>query len=196
MAPILAIVEMFARRSSSFPKIPWRRYVVLMIRLVLFERIGVFRPACLLVAPLMLLGSPITTLAQDDVGSAAWLSGCWVASAGDVRSEEVWMEPEGGLMLGMARTLRGGVATAYEFLLLQRKDGRLTYSAYPSGQTPTDFRATHVSTERVRFEAPEHDFPQAIEYERTSLDSLTAKVYGEIGSSEPAFVLSYARRAR
>ena len=99
-------------------------------------------------------------------------------------------------MVGMARTVRGGVATGYESLLLQVKDGRLTYSAYPSGQTPTDFRATHVSTERVRFEAPEHDFPQAIEYERTSLDSLTAKVYGEIGSSEPAFVLSYARRAR
>ena len=193
MAPILAIVEMFAPRSSSFPKIPWRRYVVLMIRLVLFERIGVFRPACLLVAPLMLLGSPITTLAQDDVGSAAWLSGCWVASAGDVRSEEVWMEPEGGLMVGMARTLRGGVATGYEFLLLQRVDGRLTYSAYPSGQEPTDFGATEVSTQRLRFENPQHDFPQAIEYERTSADSLTAKVYGEIGSGEPAFVLRYAR---
>ncbi len=98
-------------------------------------------------------------------------------------------------MVGMARTVRGGVATGYESLLLQLKDGRLTHSAYPSGQTPTDFRAIEVSTERVRFEAPEHDFPRAIQYERTSADSLTAKVYGEIGSSEPAFVLRYARRA-
>ncbi len=164
-----------------------------MTRLTLFEHIGVFRPARLLVAPLVLLGSPNTMLAQDDVGSAAWLSGCWVASAGDVRSEEVWMEPEGGLMVGMARTLRGSVATGYEFLLLQRVDGRLTYSAYPSGQEPTDLGATEVSTQRLRFENPQHDFPQAIEYERTSVDSLTAKVYGEIGSGEPAFVLRYAR---
>lgn len=78
----------------------------------------------------VLLASPIAALAQDDVGSAAWLSGCWVASASDVRSEEVWMEPEGGLMVGMARTLRGGVATGYEFLLLQLKDGRLTCAVH------------------------------------------------------------------
>ena len=160
----------------------------------LFDRPGVLRPAVLFVAPLLLLGSPTAALAQNHVDSVAWLSGCWVASAGNVRTDEVWMEPEGGLMVGMARTVRGGVATAYESLLLQLKDGRLTYSAHPSGQTPTDFRATDVSTERVRFEAPEHDFPQAIEYERTSPDSLTAKVYGEIESSEPAFVLRYARR--
>ena len=168
-------------------------YVVPMTRLALFEHLGTLRPAGLLVAPLVLLGSPIAALAQDDVGSAAWLSGCWVASAGDVRSEEVWMKPDGGLMVGMARSVRGGVATGYEHLLLQRKNGRLTYSAYPSGQDPTDFQATDVSMQRLRFENPQHDFPQAIEYERTSLDSLTAKVYGEIGSREPAFVLRYAR---
>ena len=103
----------------------------------------------LLVAPLVLLGSPIAALAQNDVGSAAWLGGCWVASAGDVRSEEVWM----------------------------------------------NFQATEVSTQRLRFENPQHDFLQAIEYERTSPDSVTAKVYGEIGSRDPAFVLRYARRA-
>ena len=143
----------------------------------------------------LLLVSPIAALAQSDVSSAAWLSGCWVASADDERWEEVWMQPEGGLMVGMARTLRGNVATGYEFLLLQRKDGRLTYSAYPSGQEPTDFGATEVSTQRLRFENPRHDFPQAIEYERTASDSLTARVYGEIGAGEPAFVLRYARRA-
>ncbi len=104
------------------------------------------------------------------------------------------MEPEGGLMVGMSRTVRGDVATGYEFILLQRKDGRLTCSAYPSGQTPTDFQATEVSPERMRFENPEHDFPRAIQYELTSLDSLTARVYGEIGVVEPAFVLRYARR--
>jgi hypothetical protein len=105
------------------------------------------------------------------------------------------MKPEGELMVGMGRTVRGRVATGYEFLLLQMKDGHLTYSAHPSAQDPTDFRATDVSTERLRFENPQHDFPRVIEYERTSLDSLTAKVYGEIGSAEPAFVLRFARKA-
>jgi hypothetical protein len=173
-----------------------------MIPLALFERSGVLRPAGLLVALVaasVFLGSPLVALAQGDVGSdvdsAAWLSGCWVTSAGGVRSEEVWMAPAGGLMVGMGRNVRGDVATGYEFLLLQRKEGRLTYSAYPSGQDPADFPATEVSTRRLRFENAQHDFPQAIEYERTSPDSLTAKVYGEVGSAEPAFVLRFARRS-
>jgi hypothetical protein len=143
---------------------------------------------------LVLLAFPMAAVAQDDVASAAWLSGCWVTSAADVRSEEVWMEPEGGLMVGMARTVRGGVATGYEFVLLRLKDGTLTYSAYPSGQDPADFPATEISTSRLRFENPQHDFPRAIEYHRTPPDSLIAKVYGEVGSSEPAFVLQYARK--
>ena len=50
-------------------------YVGPMIRLALAS-----------LALVVLLGSPIAALAQDDVGSAAWLSGCWVASAGDVRN--------------------------------------------------------------------------------------------------------------
>ncbi len=171
-----------------------------MIRPALFDRPGLLCTDGLLAALLVLLAGPIAALpraalAQDDVDSAAWLSGCWIASAGDSRSEEVWMEPEGGLMVGMGRNLRDGVATGYEYLRLQLVDGRLTYSAYPSGQAPTDFPATEVSTRRLRFENPEHDFPQAIEYERTSADSLTAKVYGDVGSAEPAFVLRFGRGA-
>ena len=147
----------------------------------------------------VLLGSPTaasgqtTSPIQDDVDQAAWLSGCWLASAGDVRTEEVWMAPEGGLMVGMSRTVRDGVATGYEFVLIQHVDGHLTYSAYPSGQIPTDFPATEISNERLRFENPQHDFPRAIEYERAP-DSLIAKVYGEIASREPAFVLRYGRK--
>ncbi len=172
-----------------------------MTRPTILEGLDGLRPTLQRVVPVVLLcctallGSPVAASAQHDVDQAAWLGGCWVASAGDVRTEEIWMEPEGGLMVGMARTVRGGVATGYEFLLLQPVDGRLTYSAHPSGQNPTDFPATEMSTEMMRFENPQHDFPRAIEYERTSPDSLTAKVYGEIGSREPAFVLRYARRA-
>ena len=73
-------------------------YLVLMIRLALASLASL--------ASLVILGTPIAALAQDDVDSAAWLSGCWVASAGDVRSEEVWMKPDGGLMVGMARSVR------------------------------------------------------------------------------------------
>ena len=66
----------------------------------LFDRLGALRPAVLLmlVTSLALLCSPTAALAQDDVGSVAWLSGCWVADAGHERWDEVWIEPEGGLI--------------------------------------------------------------------------------------------------
>ena len=146
-----------------------------------------------LVCATVLIATPKTAFGQT-VDVASWLAGCWVDTTGDVRTDEVWMAPEGGMMVGMSRTVRGGVAVGYELVRLHEKDGRLTYSADPSGQEPTDFGATEVTAERLRFENAEHDFPQAIDYERTSPDSFSASVYGEVGSAEPAFVLRYRRR--
>ena len=98
-------------------------------------------------------------------------------------------------MVAMSRSVRGGAARGYELVALHLKDGSLTYSAYPSGQSPADFRATRATAQALRFENPQHDFPQAIEYVRTTPDSLIANVYGEIGAAEPAFGVRYARRA-
>ncbi len=96
-------------------------------------------------------------------------------------------------MLGLSRTIREGASTGYEFLVLRARDGRLVYSAYPSGQTPTDFTVTHLSSDALRVENPEHDFPKKIEYVRSPPDSLIAHVYADIDSATPAFSLRYAR---
>lgn len=106
--------------------------------------------------------APGTAQAQDDVDRAAWLAGCWVATSGQSRTDEVWMAPEGRMMVGMSRSVRDAVARGYELVVLHVQDGGLTFSAYPSGQNPADFQATEVSAEALRFENPTHDFPQAI----------------------------------
>lgn len=146
-------------------------------------------------ALLLLALTPIGARAQDAVDTAAWLAGCWVATSGQSRTDEIWMAPEGGMMVGMSRSVRGGVARGYELVVLHQKDGDLTFSAYPSGQSPADFRATEVSATLLRFENPQHDFPQAIEYLHASPDSLIAHVYGDVESPEPAFSLRYARNS-
>ncbi len=97
-------------------------------------------------------------------------------------------------MVAMSRSVRDGSARGYELVVLHTKDGTLTYSAHPSGQNPADFGATGASPDVVRFENPEHDFPQAIEYVRVPPDSLVANVYAEATASEPAFAVRYARR--
>ncbi len=128
---------------------------------------------------------------EVEISDAGWLSGCWVASSGRRITEETWMAPAGGMMLGMSRTVRDGVATGYEFLLLRVIEGRLVYSAHPSGQEPTDFRATSVSSALLRFENPSHDFPKRIDYVRVSRDSVVARVFAETQSPVPAFELRY-----
>ena len=130
---------------------------------------------------------------EHEISDAGWLSGCWVASSGKRVTEETWMAPAGGMMLGMSRSVRDGVATGYEFLVLRVIEGRLVYSAHPSGQEPTDFRATSVSSALLRFDNPSHDFPKRIDYVRVSRDSLVARVFAETQSPVPAFELRYER---
>lgn len=133
--------------------------------------------------------------AQDaSVSDAAWLTGCWVARSANGQTEEMWSRPLGGTMIGLSRTVRDGSTTGYEFLLLRSgAEGRLVYSAHPSGQTPTDFAVTHLTTSTLRVEKPDHDFPRRIEYIRSASDSVVARVYAEIESESPAFSLRYGR---
>lgn len=131
------------------------------------------------------------------VEDAAWLAGCWEAASPDgSRSvEEMWAAPRGGLMLGLSRSVRGGVVRGHEFLTLREIEGRLVYHAVPSGQSPTDFEARSVDRNRLEFVNAEHDFPQKIVYRRTGADSVHAEVFGEVDGTEPAFALPYGRVA-
>jgi len=133
--------------------------------------------------------------AAAGVEVAAFLVGCWVTRGEGRRTDEVWIAPEGGLMVGVARSVRDGRATGWEHLLLGVRDGALTYTAFPSGQAPNEFRLTGRDGGFLRFEDPGHDFPQALEYHQVGPDSLQAKVFSDVGDAEPAFVLRYAREA-
>lgn len=151
-------------------------------------------PVAALIAAAILSATPAEATAQaNGVDSAGWLAGCWTANSGSRSTEEVWTEPKGGLMMGLSRVVRDGVATGYEFLLLRSVEGRLTLTAHPSSQTPTDFAAVQVATGLVHFENRAHDFPQKIEYHRVRQDSLVAKVYSDADDSSPAFELRYGR---
>lgn len=138
--------------------------------------------------------------ATDAMGveSAGWLAGCWVARVGGGTTREVWMAPEGDMMVGMSRTVREGRAPGWEHLLLAPRNGVLTYTALPSGQALTHFPLARAGPGMLRFENPDHDFPRALEYRRAGgpgADSVHARVFGAVTDVEPAFVLRYAREA-
>mgnify|MGYP002780624891 CR=1 FL=1 len=125
----------------------------------------------------------------------SWMSGCWVIERGERVTEEQWMRPRGGLMLGMSRTVHGGRLAEYEATRIEQRGAALVYVAQPAGQPQAEFTASTVNDTLVVFANPTHDFPQRILYRRVGRDSLRARVEGERGKHVQGFDYPFARTA-
>jgi len=108
----------------------------------------------------------------------AWLAGCWEQRQGARRSLEMWMPPEGGLMLGASRTTVDGRVREFEQLRLELSGDTLVYTALPSGQAEASFRSVEIGADRFTVANPQHDFPQRIGYRRQGADSVIAWIEG------------------
>jgi hypothetical protein len=108
-----------------------------------------------------------------------WLGGCWAQTGREAGSVEQWMAPAGGLMLGMARTLKNGRVVEFEFMQIRADaDGKLSYVAQPQGRPPTEFGLLRQGEAEAVFENPAHDFPQRVIYRREGADRLVARIEG------------------
>jgi hypothetical protein len=106
-----------------------------------------------------------------------WLSGHWCSEVADQLREEFWLPVEGDVALGVGRTIRGGKTTEFEFMRIETRDGVTRFVAVLEGQAPTPFRLTASGAQWARFENPQHDFPQRIEFRRTP-SGLHAEIAG------------------
>lgn len=131
----------------------------------------------LLILILILLAAAPCRAAVADLG---WLAGCWERSDADPGSVEHWTAPAGGVMLGMSRTMRDGVAVFWEFLVLRDgEDGGVELTAHPSGQEGGTFLLVESGPDSVVFGNDAHDFPQRILYRRDG-DALHGRIEGRI----------------
>jgi hypothetical protein len=119
-----------------------------------------------------------------------WLAGHWCQQKGTELIEENWLPPRGGSMLSAGRTTSGGETRAFEFLRLEIKGREVTFIAQPNGVAPTRFAMTASGAGWARFENPEHDFPQRVEYRRTAT-GLHAEIAGPGGNGEQVIGFDY-----
>jgi hypothetical protein len=133
--------------------------------------------------------------AGAEVDRLAWLSGCWTQPRANGLTEEHWMTPRGGSMLGMSRTVVGGKTVEYEFLRIGVVDGSLAYVARPSGQSEATFPLKSVEDGVVVFENLSHDFPQRIIYRRDADASITARIEGTVNGEARSRDFPYRRCA-
>ena len=138
--------------------------------------------------PALLLGlafhppRPDARPASDDgaLAPVAFLAGHWRSEEqGDV-TEEAWLAPLGGMMLGVNRSVPGSGRASFEFLRIEARADGVTYLASPGGSKPTPFRLEASADGEAVFENPDHDFPQRIRYALDDDGRLHAKIEGQI----------------
>jgi len=119
-------------------------------------------------------------VAASPVDQLEWLAGCWKHEEPGFRRDEQWMRPSGGTMIGMSRSVSDERTVEHEYLRIEVRAGRLAYVAAPSGQAEGEFLAVEITDRLAVFEAPGHDFPQRISYERMSPRSILAWIEGDV----------------
>ena len=140
--------------------------------------------------PLMLVHAVI--LQGPTVDQLAWLTGCWTMTRGEMITEEQWLKPLGGTLMGISRTVTGGRTVEHEFLQIRDVNGKLSYVAKPSGQAEATFPLKTFSDSELIFENPAHDFPQRILYRRTA-GGVTARIEGTRNGQTRGMDFPYSR---
>jgi len=124
------------------------------------------------------LVSPVACAANPRLEDLGWLTGHWIGDSADGSMEELWLEPRGGLMIGVHRDVKGDRVTSFEFLRIAvATDGSIVYLASPQGRPATEFPLKELTGDRAVFENLKHDFPQRIIYQRRG-QNLCARVEG------------------
>jgi hypothetical protein len=100
----------------------------------------------------------------------AFMTGCWQRRArpeeGLSWTQECWMEPKAGLMLGASREGDGDRLRSWEQLRIEKAaDGTITLFASPRGRSALPFRMQKQSPTSIEFVNAAHDYPQRISYE-------------------------------
>jgi len=134
-----------------------------------------------------LFGAISVSQAQDEsqgetkpisLNDLSWLAGHWFGQHRGVRMEELWLPPEGGMMLGIHRDVPAEGETFFEFLRIGSEGGNIVYFAGPGGKDPVPFPLKELSERWVVFENPENEYPQRIIYLREG-KQLHARIEGE-----------------
>jgi len=113
-----------------------------------------------------------------------WMSGAWGSEHDGVRMEEHWTRGNGDLMVGMHEDVLANGMTSFEFLRIEKRDGKLVYLAMPRARPETPFPLVSATANRVVFENPDHVFPRRIIYWRDGA-RLCARTEGAI-AGKPA----------
>jgi hypothetical protein len=130
---------------------------------------------------------------QPKLSSLAFLAGSWRTS-GEVVTEEHWLAPEGGTMLGVSRTVRGEKTVFEEYLRIEERDGEVRMAvAMGLGAKPINFRAADLGSSQVKFVSIDDPNEATIVYQRNG-ERLVAVVEGKREGKPYRLEFSFTRK--
>ena len=130
-------------------------------------------------ALVVVLGVALSGQTAPSIDGLHWIAGAWEGKIGAASSEEHWIGPKGGAMLGVSRTIAGGRMVAFEFLRIVQRGPDIFYIAQPGGRPATEFKLTRSTDREAVFENPMHDHPKIIHYRLEPDGSLLARIEGD-----------------
>lgn len=130
----------------------------------------------MLILALALSGLQVSASAPVTADKLAWLAGHWCGTSDGVFSEEVWLAPQAGSLIGMHRDSKGGALVGFEYFRIVQKGSELIYWTQPGGMPAVAFSARQVDGKRVEFVNLKHDFPKRISYQRVDANTLRARI--------------------
>lgn len=130
-----------------------------------------------------------------NVGALAWMAGHWRScDATGACTEEVWLAPQDGVMLGLNRSW-GGESGSFEYLRIEtRADGSAWYVPAPNGRPAAEFLLRETSWNFAEFENTANPFPYLIRYQRSDDgQTLTATILGLVDGEERSISWTWQR---
>ena len=104
---------------------------------------------------------------SSTLDSLRWMTGHWRRADAASVSDEVWLAPLGGLMLGMDRDVHSDGKTTFEHMRIQEEDGKLVFHASMQGRPSIAFSLSAAGESEATFERASDSFPARIRYWRT-----------------------------
>jgi len=131
-----------------------------------------------------------------ELGSLAWLEGCWRGEVNKYEFREHWLPLRGDLMVGAGHVVYQGKTEDYGYLRLEtRADG--VYYVSVSGKKEISFKLTTTAVDDrdtiFSFTNPVDEFPQGVVYRRGLDGWLYATVEGKVKGEDKKVIYPMRR---
>jgi hypothetical protein len=140
--------------------------------------------------------APAHPAVEHSVDELGFLSGTWRGGDGHSEWESWYSSPEGGMVVGASKELRGDRAVMIDFEHFYLREGVLRMTPFPKGQRSHEFTLSRLDAagKQAVFENPENDFPSRFTYTRTDDEHLRVALDGSPGGKPLSITIEFTRR--